>query len=113
MGSFASSLHVKANDAGRVADTLAELFTKSGWRPTQKIPDLDATWGIESSLRAVQISAPRQGWVSILDTDLMGAHSIAPQLATALTTHAIFFFVNDSDGWSYLLADSKGTVSEF
>ena len=30
-----------------------------------------------------------------------------------LATHAIFFLVNDSDSWSYLLANPDGEVSEF
>ncbi|HMC12096.1 MAG TPA: hypothetical protein VKH44_12435 [Pirellulaceae bacterium] len=113
MGSFASSLHVKSSDADRVASTLAEILTAGGWRTTQKMPDQDVQRGISSTLRGLQISAPREGWVSLLDTDLMGANSLVPPLAEALGTHAIFFFVNDSDSWSYLLADPAGAVSEF
>jgi hypothetical protein len=112
MGSYANSLHVRSDDAERVAETLVELFAKSGWRPTQKTIDARAAWA-EDSLRGVQISAPRDGWMSILDTDLMGAHTIASRLAKKLATHAIFFFVDDSDSWSYLLADPKGKTSEF
>ena len=66
-----------------------------------------------SDLRALQVSNSQGGWVSILDTDLMGAHSLAPAIAKKLSTHAIFVFVNDSDSWSYLLANPKGAVSEF
>ena len=112
MGSFANSLHVKTEDAERVAASLTELLAEAGWRPTQKTVDA-RTAGVEDSLRGVQISAPRDGWVSILDTDLMGAHAVVPRLAKKLATHAIFFFVDDSDSWSYLLADPKGKVSEF
>jgi hypothetical protein len=49
----------------------------------------------------------------LLDSDLAGAHSLAPALAQALSTHAIFFFVNDSDSWSYRLADAQGNISEY
>ena len=113
MGSFANSLHVKTGDAERVAASLTELFAEAGWRPTQKTLALDDTWGGDGPLRGVQISAPRQGWVSILDTDLMGVHAAVRRLAKKLSTHAIFFLVDDSDAWSYLLVDPKGVVSEF
>jgi hypothetical protein len=113
MGSFATSLHVKSNDANRVAATLAEILTEAGWRPTEKVPDSDAQWGLPSTLRAMQVSAPREEWVSILDTDLAAAQLLTPGLAKQLATHAIFFFVSDSDSWSYLLADPKGRVSEY
>src|SRR4051812_38334773 len=104
MGSFANSLHVKSSDTDRVATTLTELFAAAGWRPTQKILDERVGWGGQEALRGVQISAPRDGWVSVLDTDLMGAHTVVPRLAKKLATHAIFIFVDDSDSWSYLLA---------
>jgi hypothetical protein len=113
MGSFATSLHVKSNDANCVASTLAEILAGEGWRATQKTLDKNAQLGTPSDLRALQVSDSQGGWVSILDTDLMGAHSLAPAIAKKLATHAIFFFVNDSDSWSYLLANPKGTVSEF
>jgi len=113
MGSFANSLHVKTSDAERVAATLTEVFAEAGWRPTQKKLELHDTWGGDGPVRGVQISAPREGWVSILDTDLMGVHAAVPTLAKKLATHAIFFLVDDSDAWSYLLADPKGVVSEF
>jgi hypothetical protein len=113
MGSFANSLHVKTGDAERVAASLIELSAEAGWRPTQKTLDLRDTWGGEGTVRGVQIAAPREGWVSILDTDLMGVHAAVPRLAKKLATHAIFFLVDDSDAWSYLLADPNGVVSEF
>jgi hypothetical protein len=113
MGSFATSLHVKSSDADRVAATLTEILAGSGWRPTQKDPESEPQWGAPPTLRGLQVSAPRDGWVSVLDTDLMGAHGLAPAIAEKLDTHAIFFLVNDSDSWSYLLADPDGAVSEF
>jgi len=113
MGSFATSLHVKSTDADRVAATLTEILAASGWHPTQKDPESEPQWGAPPTLRGLHISAPREGWVSVLDTDLMGAHGVAPAIAEQLATHAIFFLVNDSDSWSYLLAGPDGAVSEF
>jgi hypothetical protein len=113
MGSFATSLHVRSSDADRVATTLSDILVEGGWRPTQSSPSRESEWPGPGPLRALQISAARDGWVSILDSDLMGSHTLAPTIARKLVTHAIFVFVNDSDGWSYLVADSKGTVSEF
>ncbi len=113
MGSFANSLHVESDDAASVARALTELFVEAGWQPTEKKLDLSDTWGGEGSLRGVQISAPRDGWVSILDTDLAAAHAIVQRLAKRLATHAIFFFVDDSDSWSYLAADPKGRINDF
>jgi hypothetical protein len=113
MGSYANSLHVKTTDAERVAAGVTDLLAAAGWRPTQKTVDDRTAWTSQGTLRGVHISAPRDGWVSILDTDLMGAHESVVGLAKELSTHAIFFFVDDSDSWSYLLADIKGQVSEF
>ena len=81
MGSFATSLHVKSNDASRVASTLAEILAGKGWRPTEKTPDTRTPRAMPSDLRALQVSDPQNSWVSILDTDLMGAHSLAPAIA--------------------------------
>src|SRR5262245_49436426 len=113
MGSFATSLHVKSNDANRVAATLKEILAESGWRATEKTPGRDVGFEGLPTLRGLHISAPREGWVSILDTDLMGSHELVSELAERLATHAIFVFVNDSDSWSYRLADAMGAVSEF
>jgi hypothetical protein len=113
MGSFANNLHLKLNDAERVAVGLRELLAEAGWRPTQKPVDDRAIGSDRDTVRGVQISAPRDGWVSILDTDLMEAHAMVSRLAKKLRTHVIFFFVDDSDSWSYLVADPKGKVTEF
>src|SRR4051812_34496118 len=113
MGSFATSLHVKSSAADAVAEALENIFADDGWRPTEKELDADAGWGQSENLRGVHIASPRDGWVSVLDSDLMGGHSLTARLAQRLQTPAIFFFVNDSDSWSYLLADAHGATSEF
>jgi len=113
MGSFANSLHLKCDSDERVAESIADILGEQGWRVTAKpLPD-DAGLGMASPIRGLRISAPANGWVSVLDSDLGGAHGLTSELAARLGTHAIFFLVNDSDSWSYLLADSQGSVSEF
>ena len=113
MGSFANSLHVKSGSSDAVAASIAAILKGEGWQPTEKVPSRGATWSVSSPLRALQVSAPQNGWVSILDTDFSGAHALTPALAERLSAHAIFFLVNDSDSWCYLLAGPDGAVSEF
>src|SRR5436190_21396161 len=113
MGSFANSLHVKADDAERVARSITEILAERGWRPTDSLPDADALATAPSQLRAMHVSAPHNDWVSVLDTDLMGVHALAVSLAERLSTHAIFFLVDDSDSWGYMLANPAGIVTEF
>jgi hypothetical protein len=113
MGSFANSLHVKCGSDEQVADAIRKILADQGWRPTTKpLPD-DGGFGISSPIRGLHVSAPTGGWVSILDSDLGGVHALTSALAARLETHAIFFLVNDSDAWSYLLAGPGGEVSEF
>jgi len=113
MGSFANSLHVKSENAERVATAIRDILAEQGWQPTTKpLPD-DAGLGMSSPIRGLRVSAPAGGWVSVLDSDLGGVHGLTSALAKKLATHAIFFLVNDSDSWSYVLADPRGGVSEF
>jgi hypothetical protein len=112
MGSFANGLHVKCDDSRRVAAGIESILGQLGWQPTAKAPGR-AAWPGPATLRGVRVSAPLNSWVSILDTDLLGAHTLAGALAKDLETHAIFCMVNDSDSWCYLLAEPTGEVSEF
>ena len=113
MGSYANSLHVRADRSEHVVAAIHDLLGEQEWQPTDELPDEEAPLGIPSLRRALVISAPSGGWVSILDSDLMGIHELGPQLAERLGTTAIFFLVNDSDGWSYLLAEASGKTSAF
>src|SRR5689334_16233903 len=113
MGSFANSLHVKSGDASRVAAKLTDILATSGWRPTAATPDKRTDWPGPSTLRELHISAPNEGWVSVLDSDLGGAYSLVGDLAQSLDSYAIYVLVNDSDSWSYRLADPSGHISEF
>ena len=113
MGSFANSLHVKSGSSDTVVASIAAILKDEGWQPTEKAPSRGAAWGLSSPLRALHVSAPQNGWVSTLDTDFGAAHTMTSALAERLKTHAIFFLVNDSDSWCYLLADPDGAVSEF
>jgi hypothetical protein len=112
MGSFANSLHVRCGDADRVAKAIAEVLTGEGWSPTTRSP-ARATLGTPSPLRALEVSSPVAGWVSILDSDLMGIHQLAGDLAVRLDDYAIVFLVNDSDSWGYRLAHRDRVVDEF
>jgi hypothetical protein len=112
MGSFANALHVKCDDSRRVAAGIESILGQLGWQPTAKAPGR-AAWPGPATLRGVRVSAPLNSWVSILDTDLLGAHALAGALAKDLETHAIFCMVNDSDSWCYLLAEPTGELSEF
>ena len=113
MGSFANSLHVKCGSDEQVAEAISAILADQGWRPTtEPLPD-DARLRMSSPIRGLHVSAPAGNWVSVLDSDLGSVHSLASALAARLATHAIFFLVNDSDAWSYLLADPSGEVSEF
>ena len=113
MGSFANSLHVKSTDAVAVVDKIVELLAASGWQPTEQAPPKSEPWQTSPSVRTLHISASRDGWVSVLDSDLMSSHVLVPFLAKELSSHAIFVFVNDSDSWSYRLADAQGQISEY
>jgi hypothetical protein len=113
MGSFANSLHVKSDRSDRVATAIADTLAEQGWQPTTKPLPEDASLGMPSPIRGLQVSVPAGGWVSVLDSDLGGVQALTTALAARLKTHAIFFLVNDSDAWSYLLADPRGGVSEF
>ena len=113
MGSFANSLHVKCGSDKQVAGATREILAEQGWQPTTEPLPADHRYQMQSRLRGVHISAAAGGWVSVLDSDLAGAQTLTSALAERLKTHAIFFLVNDSDAWSYLLASPSGEVSEF
>jgi hypothetical protein len=114
MGSFANSLHVKCDDAGRVAAAVRDILGGDGWSPTDEPLDEDTIQlGLPSSRRGVQISAPVGGWVSLLDSDLMGASLLAEALADQLDTDTFYFLVNDSDSWCYTLCRGGKQLDEF
>jgi len=114
MGSYANSLHVRADRAEVVVAAIHDILRDADWQPTDELPAADEVLGyLPDGKRAIQISAPANGWVSLLDSDLGGVLDLGGALAEKLATTTIFFLVNDSDGWSYRLVNASGKVSEF
>jgi hypothetical protein len=114
MGSFANSLHVKCDDAERVKAAIESLLADKGWSATDELPDEpDARFGVTPTRRALFVSAPLGGWVSILDSDLMGESQLAADLARQLDTYALLVMVNDSDSWYYTLHRGARQLDEF
>ena len=114
MGSFAYSLHVKCDDADRVAKTIAELLARDQWSPTDSPPEQQLSrHAMSGGRRAFWISAPWYGWVSVLDSDIGGATSLATPLAENLGAFTLLCMVNDSDSWMYSLSSRDGLLDEF
>ncbi len=113
MGSFATSLHVKANDAAAVADALRHLLIAEGYEATEEEPERGFPMAAPSPLRAVHVSAAHEGWVSLLDSEGLGGQTLPAALSGRLQTHAIWFFVNDSDSWHYQLFNAGKQIYEF
>jgi hypothetical protein len=112
MGSFANSLHVKADRSEMVAAAIHDILRDAEWRPTDQPPDPDAPLGMTNGRRGIQVSAPVNGWVGLLDSDVVGITELGATLAEKLSVHTILFLVNDSDSWGYGLVDPSGNVSE-
>jgi hypothetical protein len=113
MGSFANSLHVRSNDAAAVAEAIRTTLVAEGYEPTDEELDEEAMWGGPSALRAVHVSVARDGWVSVLDSDLMNSMTLTAQLSGQLETHSLHFLVNDSDSWLYQLYHGGRQVDTF
>ena len=71
MGSFANSLHVRSDDAGAVSDEICRILENRGFCPAEDPPNLDDD-NLDASVRALHVSEARDGWVGVLDSDLMG-----------------------------------------
>jgi len=114
MGSFAYSLHAKCDDPDRVTGAIRRLLEQEGWQAADSPPGEPlGELATEGNRRAFLISAPVYGWVGVLDSDLAGAYSLAPQLADQLRAYTMLCFVNDSDSWSYVLHRDDGLLDEF
>ncbi|MHB8901113.1 MAG: hypothetical protein ACYC6Y_20380 [Thermoguttaceae bacterium] len=112
MGSFANSLHVRSDDAEAVADQIRQLLGSRGFRAAGDTSTLDCDAG-DPSVRALQVAEARDGWVGVLDNDLLGLLSLAQELSSRLQTHAICVMVNDSDSWHYELFHKGKEVDGF
>ena len=113
MGSFATSLHVKSDHSATVAEALRHTLLAEGYDVTDEELDREMRRGFSPTLRAVHLSQPRDGWVSLLDSNGLHSLTLAAALSDRLQTHAIQFFVNDSDSWHYQLFYAGRTLDEF
>ncbi|HEY7327353.1 MAG TPA: hypothetical protein VH592_06935 [Gemmataceae bacterium] len=103
MGSFATNVHVRSNYTSTVADTLRRLLIAEGYEITEEEPERGFPMAPPSQLRAIRVSTSGGGWVSLLDSEGLYAQNLPAVLSGELKTHAIQFFVNDSDSWHYQL----------
>ncbi len=113
MGSFANSLHVKCEDAAAVTEIVRNSLFAEGYEPTDEELDEEARWGFSPTLRAIHLSAARDGWVSLLDNDMTHSVILAETLSRQLETHALQVWVNDSDFWHYQLYFAGSPIDEF
>jgi hypothetical protein len=113
MGSFATSVHVKTNDAAAVADALRQLLSAEGYEATEEEPERGWPMSYPSPIRGIHVSVAREGWVSLLDSEGIGSQTLPASLSDQLQTHAIQFFVNDSDSWHYQLFHTGQVIDEF
>lgn len=102
MGSFANSLHVRSDDAESVTKGIRRILENRGFRTTEDLSKLDGD-DLGPSVRALHVAEARNGWVGVLDSDLMGLLTLAQELSSHLQTHALCVIVNDSDSWHYEL----------
>lgn len=113
MGSFANSVHIKSGRAADVIEAIRTLLLAEGYERTEEEVPEEVLWGMPSPLRAIQVSEAREGWVTVLDSDLMNSLELAGSLSAALRTHALQILVNDSDSWHYQLYHNGEHVDEF
>jgi hypothetical protein len=111
MGSFANSLHVQSEDHTAVADAIRAVLRAEGYEAIDETLPRDLHLGV-SDHRAMHVSQSRQGWVSVLDSEIMSV-GLAVALSQRLKTHALYVLVNDSDSWHYQLLRNGQTIDEF
>ncbi|QDT29536.1 hypothetical protein [Gimesia panareensis] len=111
MGSFANSVHVRSNDSDEVISAIQTILQTDGYEPTDEEPDEEAMWGMPSAHRALHVSQPVNGWVNLLDSDLLGSANLSAELSLQLQSPVMQFFVNDSDSWAYVLYE-RGDESD-
>ncbi len=112
MGSFANSLHVRSDDAESVTMGIRQILENHGFRATETSSNLDKG-DLDPEIRALHVAEARDGWVGVLDSDLMGLLTLAQELSSRLQTHALCVMVNDSDSWHYELFHKGHEVDGF
>lgn len=101
MGSFATSLHVKTEQAAEIATAIEAVMNAAGFVDTNEEPDDEAMAETPPSLRAIRVLENGKGWVGILDSDFTGSVALAARLSEKLDAWVFHFAVNDSDAWEY------------
>jgi hypothetical protein len=112
MGSFANSMHVQSNDCTAVADAIRAVLLAEGYEATNEELPQGAVPGLPTPHRALHVSQARQGWVSVLDSEMISP-ALASALSGRLNTHVLQFLVNDSDAWYYQLYREGQKIDEF
>jgi hypothetical protein len=113
MGSFATSLHVKCDDTELVIAAIKNVIRDAGYETTEEPLDENAEWGMPSALRGIHVSRAHNGWVGLLDSDLVNSFALVADLSRSLETYAIVFLVHDSDSWNYQLCRCGSQLDEF
>lgn len=113
MGSFSNSIHVKCDDANDVVASIKNAMRAAGYDATDEQPDQDAMLDMSAPLRAMHVSRSRNGWVGLLDSDLVNSCTLASDLSQRLETCVIQFMVNDSESWHYVLFRHGSQVDGF
>jgi hypothetical protein len=141
MGSWANSVHVRADNPAAVIDTIRAILLESGHRlhtgqgapvgaasilPFQDTVEEDLTddhdeddWedtrdrfaGRRENVRSIRVNRPCQGWIGILDSEAFSG--LGEQLSARLKTDALSVLVNDSDAWYYELRRRGQPFDEF
>ncbi|HOD52550.1 MAG TPA: hypothetical protein PLJ71_21680 [Candidatus Hydrogenedentes bacterium] len=112
MGSFANSIHVNCGDAAAVLDIIEKGMRDSGFEPSDEPVEVSLGF-MESPVRGIDVFPSHNGWVCVLDSDLMACEAVAAELSKALVTHAMMCLVNDSDSWYFQLYNRGELVSSF
>jgi hypothetical protein len=113
MGSFANSVHVKCDDVDKLVASIDRALREAGYEPTDEEPNEETKWVMPSAVRAIHVTASRNGWVAVLDSDLSNSDSLASDLSRHLETHTIQFLVHDSDSWHYQLFFNGSQLDQF
>ncbi|HSG72720.1 MAG TPA: hypothetical protein VLA12_20065, partial [Planctomycetaceae bacterium] len=113
MGSSIFNYHVRSDNVATVSDRFTALMQSEGYEPIEEQTGVSEFWPFSGSTRSFYLFESSQGWVGILDCDMILSSETAGQLSAALDTYAISFHVNDSDSWHYILTHCGLSLDEF
>lgn len=113
MGSFANSVHVRCANDRTVLAAVVDIMLSAGYRVTGE-PSVDADLSsYDPRLRAIRISAERNGWCGLLDSDFAAAIPLACELSRRLDTNALHVMVMGSSSWQYQLFGGGLQLDDF